>query len=71
MRFLLDANISPLVAAWINDAGTRLSMSETFGLRDAPDERILEFAAREERVIVRGTPTSRTCSTIVGRQLRR
>lgn len=52
MRFLFDANISPLVAAWLNDAGHSAVHVRDIGLRDAPDERILDFAAQDDRVIV-------------------
>jgi len=45
MKFLLDANLSPAVAAALNDAGYESSHVADVGLLRASDDEILEFAA--------------------------
>lgn len=52
MRFLLDANISPLVATRLIEAGHSAVHVRDVGLRAASDEQIMDVAAQEDRVIV-------------------
>lgn len=52
MRFLLDANISPLIATRLNEAGHSAVHVRDTGLREASDERIMDVAIQDERVIV-------------------
>lgn len=52
MRFLLDQNLSPLVAAHLNGAGHSAVHVRDIGLRDASDEQIMDVAVKDERVIV-------------------
>ena len=52
MRFLVDANLSPRVAALLNEAGHDAVAVRDLGLQDATDETILEQALDEDRVIV-------------------
>jgi len=52
MRFLLDANLSPLVAARLNEAGHSAVHVRDIGLRDAGDEQIMDVAVDDERLIV-------------------
>jgi len=52
VRFLVDANLSPRVAALLNEAGHDAVAVRDLGLQDATDETILEQALDEDRVIV-------------------
>jgi predicted nuclease of predicted toxin-antitoxin system len=52
VRFLLDANISPLVATRLIEAGHSAVHVRDVGLRAASDEQIMDVAAQEDRVIV-------------------
>jgi len=52
MRFLLDANVSPLVAARLTEAGHSAVHVREIGLSDAGDEQIMDVAAQDERVVV-------------------
>jgi predicted nuclease of predicted toxin-antitoxin system len=52
VRFLLDANISPLVATRLIEAGHSAVHVRDVGLRAASDEQIMDLAAQEDRVIV-------------------
>jgi len=52
MRFLVDANISPLVAAHLNEAGHSAVHVRDVGLKQARDEQIMDMALQEKRVVV-------------------
>lgn len=52
MRLLVDANLSPAVAALLNQAGHDAVAVRDLGLQDATDETILEQALADDRVIV-------------------
>lgn len=52
MKLLLDANLSPRVAAGLRDAGLDAVHVEDLGLLWAPDEEIFDRAAAEGLVVV-------------------
>lgn len=52
MKLLLDANLSPAVAAALNDAGYETSHVGDVGLLRASDDEILEFAASNDYVVI-------------------
>lgn len=52
MRFLVDANLSPVVAAALRDAGHDSVHVIDLGLFTADDDRILDEAAQDDRVIL-------------------
>jgi predicted nuclease of predicted toxin-antitoxin system len=52
MRLLIDANLSPRVAAHLADMGFDAVHVADVGLLTAADQAILEYAATSERVIV-------------------
>lgn len=52
MRFLVDANLSPVVADLITAAGHDAVAVRTLGLQDASDEVILDRALTEDRVVI-------------------
>ncbi|MCE5291819.1 MAG: DUF5615 family PIN-like protein [Nocardiaceae bacterium] len=52
MRLLIDANLSPVVAAGLRDAGHEASHVVDHGLVYASDEQIAEFAAASGAVVV-------------------
>ena len=52
MKFLVDANLSPIIAALRNKAGHDAVAVRDLGLQDASDETILERARDDDRVIV-------------------
>lgn len=52
MRFLVDANLSPVVAAALRDAGHDSVHVIDLGLFTADDDRILDEAAHDDRVIL-------------------
>jgi predicted nuclease of predicted toxin-antitoxin system len=52
MRFLVDANLSPRVAAWLSSAGFESIHVADVGLLTAADQVILDYAAANELVIV-------------------
>ena len=52
MKFLVDANFSPIIAALLNEAGHDAVAVRDLGLQDASDETILERARDDDRVIV-------------------
>lgn len=52
MRFLLDANLSPLIATHLADGGHEAIHVRDLGLRHAADERILGYAQEHGFVIV-------------------
>lgn len=54
MRFLLDENISPLVAAALNKNGHDAKHVRDVGLLNAPDEAVFARAREEARVVVSG-----------------
>ncbi len=52
MRVLVDANLSPVVGAALRDAGHDAVHVLDLGLVTADDDRILDAAAHDDRVIV-------------------
>ena len=52
MRFLVDANLSPRVAAGLTSAGFESIHVADVGLLTAADQEILDYAAENELVIV-------------------
>ena len=52
MRFLVDANVSPRVAAVLLAAGHDAAAVRDIGLAAAPDDEILDWAFVEDRVVV-------------------
>lgn len=52
MRFFVDANLSPVVASALRDAGHDAVHVVDLGLVTADDDRILEAAAQDDRFIV-------------------
>ena len=52
MRLLIDANLSPVVAADLRRAGVDATHVTDHGLISASDEAIAEFAARHESAVV-------------------
>lgn len=52
MRFLIDANLSPVVADRLQEAGHDAVAVRELGLQHADDERILDFALDSDRVVV-------------------
>lgn len=52
MRFLVDANLSPVVAACLRDRGQDAVHVSDVGLLTASDRQILAWAADDERVIL-------------------
>jgi predicted nuclease of predicted toxin-antitoxin system len=52
MRFLLDANLSPLIAAHLRRPGHLVAHVRELGLRSASDEEIMDFAEREGFMVV-------------------
>jgi predicted nuclease of predicted toxin-antitoxin system len=52
VRYLIDANLSPVVAERLRQAGHDAVHVGELGLLTAPDDEILSRAARDERVIV-------------------
>ncbi|CAN5748372.1 hypothetical protein BH24ACT15_BH24ACT15_25650 [soil metagenome] len=52
MRFVVDANVSPRLAELLRSAGHDAIAVRDIGLSDAADEDILEYAAKEDRVVV-------------------
>jgi predicted nuclease of predicted toxin-antitoxin system len=54
LRFLLDENISPLVAGVLNEGGHDAVHARDVGLLKAPDEIVFSHAVEEGRVVVSG-----------------
>ncbi|HWA90383.1 MAG TPA: DUF5615 family PIN-like protein [Rhizomicrobium sp.] len=52
MRFLVDAQLPPALAAWLRDAGHEAVALREIGLRDATDEQICAFAVANDYIIV-------------------
>jgi predicted nuclease of predicted toxin-antitoxin system len=52
MRFLLDENLSPKVAAPLRAASHDVTIAREVGLRTATDHVVIETARREARVLV-------------------
>lgn len=52
MRFLVDNNLSPKVAARLTEAGHDASHVRDYGLSAAPDEIVLTTAASEGRILI-------------------
>jgi predicted nuclease of predicted toxin-antitoxin system len=67
MRFLLDENLSPKVAAPLRAAGDDVTIAREVGLRSATDQVVIETARREARVLV-SADTDRCDPRPVGRR---
>ncbi|AXE39515.1 DUF5615 family PIN-like protein [Acidipropionibacterium virtanenii] len=52
MKLLLDQNLSPTICVHLTEAGIESVHVRQIGLRDAPDEAILDHARREGLVVV-------------------
>lgn len=52
MRFLVDAQLPPVLAAWLEQAGHQAQHVEQCGLREAADGTIWAHALRTEAVIL-------------------
>jgi predicted nuclease of predicted toxin-antitoxin system len=52
VRFLLDENLSPLLAEFLNAAGHDALHVRDVGLLTAPDRVILERARTERRILI-------------------
>jgi predicted nuclease of predicted toxin-antitoxin system len=52
MRLLIDANLSPKVAAGLRNAGLKASHVADHGLLTSPDKVILEYAVANDMVII-------------------
>ena len=72
MRFLVDQNLSPLVAAHLRGAGHDAVHTGDRELASAADDEILDVAAAEVRVVVSAdTDTSAPCTPSELRPTRR
>ena len=52
MKFLVDAQLPPSLAAWLRERGYRAEHVEEVALRDADDEAIRDYARRHDCVLV-------------------
>jgi predicted nuclease of predicted toxin-antitoxin system len=52
MRFLVDAQLPPVLARWFEDRGYEASAARDVGLRDAKDSAIWNFALLNDSVLV-------------------
>ncbi|BCJ58385.1 DUF5615 family PIN-like protein [Micromonospora endophytica] len=52
MRFLIDNNLSPAVAAGLRNQGHDAEHLRDYGLAAAPDEIVLDRARQEQRVLI-------------------
>jgi predicted nuclease of predicted toxin-antitoxin system len=52
MRFLVDAQLPPALAAWIRQRGHEAQAVRELGLRDAEDEEIWTHAIELDAIIV-------------------
>lgn len=54
MKFLIDASLSPRLATGLRSKGHDAIHAEDLQMSAAPDERILETARRDDRILVAG-----------------
>ncbi len=52
MKFLVDAQLPPTLARWLNEAGHEALPVREVGLREAEDDAICEYALRVGAVII-------------------
>lgn len=52
MNFVVDANLSPRVAALLRAAGHDAVHVRDIGLRDASDDQIIDYAISTDRVVI-------------------
>lgn len=52
MRFLIDMPLSPGLATWLRERGHEADHASAVGLHNAKDQRIIEVAREQNRIIV-------------------
>lgn len=52
MKFLVDAQLPPSLAQWLRAAGADAAHVEQVGLRDAADQEIRDYAARQGYILI-------------------
>jgi predicted nuclease of predicted toxin-antitoxin system len=52
MRFLIDMQLSPALAVWLEQKGNDAKHAYSAGLGHASDEEILEAARKEDRIVI-------------------
>jgi predicted nuclease of predicted toxin-antitoxin system len=52
MRFLIDMQLSPALAVWLQHKGNDAKHAYSAGLGRASDEEILEAARKEDRIVI-------------------
>lgn len=57
MRFLVDENLSPVIATGLREAGHGAAHARDLGLAGASDSVVLERVHRADRVVVSAAPT--------------
>lgn len=62
MKFLIDNNLSPLLADALKAAGHDAVHLRDLGMQAATDHAVLEHARADERILSRLTPISAACS---------
>ena len=60
MRFLVDMNLAPEVAAWLRAQGHDAVHLRELGLQELGDQAVLAKAIAEKRVVLTSTSTSPT-----------
>ena len=58
MRFLVDQNLSPRLAAFLGEHGHDAVHTSGLGLEVAPDAAVLERARNDSRMLISATQTS-------------
>lgn len=52
MKFLIDMPLSPDLAVWLNTRGHDAIHAANLGFDTAPDDVILEYAVKEDRIVI-------------------
>lgn len=52
MRFLIDMPLSPELASWLRERGHEADHASAVGLHNAKDQRIIEIAREQNRIII-------------------
>jgi len=71
MRFLIEDNLSPLLAESLKAAGHDAVHLRDVAMQAAPDPVVLERAQAEERVLVSADTDFAACSPVLMRAVRR